>query len=74
MLVNGVPVVSCTPELTEEQKALRTYTTLGKNQLQDDKWDDLTNVGDEGKNTYNFFKVTVDQVVDVSALSLESMR
>lgn len=59
-LVDGVPVVSYTPELTAEQQALRTYKTLGKKQLQDKDWDDLTNVDGNGKKAYNFFKVTVE--------------
>jgi len=59
-LVDGVPVISYTPELTAEQQALRTYKTLGKKQLQDKDWDDLTNVDGDGKKAYNFFKVTVE--------------
>jgi len=59
-LVEGVPVVSYTPELTDEQKALREYRTFGKKQLQDKDWTDIADVDGEAKKPYNFFKVTVE--------------
>jgi len=59
-LVDGVPFVSYTPELTEEQKALRTYKTYGKKQLHDTDWTDITNLDGEARKPYNFFKVTVE--------------
>ena len=58
-MVNGAPIVSYTPELTDEQKALRVYKTFGKRQLQDEVWVDLTGKDSELFKDYNFFKVTV---------------
>jgi len=59
-LVDGVPVISYTPELSDEQKALRTYKTFGKKQLQDKDWTDVSNLDGELMRPYNFFKVTVE--------------
>jgi len=58
--VDGEPVISYTPELTAEQKALRTYKTFGKMRLQDAVWTDITAFDGEAKKPYNFFKVTVE--------------
>lgn len=59
-LVGGVPVISYTPELSEEQKALRVYKFYGKRQLQDAEWTDVTDLDGEGRKSFNFFKVTVE--------------
>ena len=55
-LVDGVPLVSYTPELPEAEKAKRKYTTYGKARLQDAEW----SVVDGDADKYNFFKVTVE--------------
>ena len=55
-LVDGVPHVSYTPELSEAEKAKRKYTTYGKARLQDTEW----SVVDDDADKYNFFKVTVE--------------
>ena len=57
---NGIPVISYTPELTPEQKALRIYKTLGKKKLLDEDWVDITDASGEEMKEYNFFKVTVE--------------
>jgi|GEM_PF-2240674 len=59
-MVEGVPVISYTPELTKDQKALRTYKTFGKKQLKDVDWTDLTGADGDGMKDYNFFKVSVE--------------
>lgn len=57
MIVDGKPVVSYTPELDEDRKALRQYTVYGKRSLRDASWDV---VEDGAEEMYNFFKVTVE--------------
>lgn len=56
-IVDGKPVVSYTPELTEAEKAKRVYRTYGKVRLGDDGW---TLVPEGREADYNFFKVTVE--------------
>lgn len=56
-IVDGKPVVSYTPELTEAEKAKRVYTTYGKVRLGDDAW---TPVPEGREADYNFFKLTVE--------------
>ena len=58
-LVNGVPVISYSPELTPEQTALRIYKIYGKTKLGDSTWHDVTNLTDTERAEYNFFKVSV---------------
>lgn len=53
----GKPVVSYTPELSDAEKAKRTYITWGKMRLQDKDWTAVP-AGSEGE--YNFFKVSVE--------------
>jgi len=53
---SGNPLVSFTPELSEEEAAKRVYTTWGKAKLQDGQWVEVPD-GQEGN--YNFFKVSV---------------
>jgi hypothetical protein len=55
-IVDGKPIVSWSPELPEEQAALRKYTIYGKSKLQDTHWSEVN--GDEAN--YNFFKVVVE--------------
>ena len=55
-IVDGKPIVSWTPELSEDQAALRNYTIYGKTKLQDAEWSKVN--GDE--ENYNFFKVVVE--------------
>ena len=55
--INGYPVITCSPELSEEAKALRKYTVLGKRRLQDTDWREVT---EDCEDEYNFFKVTVE--------------
>ena len=55
-IVAGKPIVSWTPELPEDQAALRSYTIYGKTKLQDAEWSKVS--GDEAN--YNFFKVVVE--------------
>lgn len=53
----GKSVVSYTPELSDAEKAKRTYITWGKMRLQDKDWTAVP-AGSEGE--YNFFKVSVE--------------
>ena len=55
-LVDGLPVITWTPELSSEQAALRNYTVYGKSNLNDAEWSVVD--GDEGR--YSFFKVGVE--------------
>lgn len=55
--VDGKPVISVAPELSEEEKSIRKYTTYGKVALMDNDWTEV-DTGKEGE--YNFFKVTVE--------------
>jgi len=56
-MVEGKPVISYTPELSEDEKAKRKYVTWGKVKLQDEKW---VEVPSGSEDDYNFFKVTVE--------------
>jgi len=56
-MVEGKPVISYTPELSEVEKAKRKYVTWGKAKLHDEKWVEVA-MGNE--DDYNFFKVTVE--------------
>ena len=53
-VVDGVPVVTWSPELPPEQTALRTYTIYGKTNLTDKAWHSPTN------EASRFFKVGVE--------------
>ena len=56
-VVEGKVTVSYTPELDDDRKALRKYTTWGKKSLLDANW----TVVQEGQEAeYNFFKVSVE--------------
>ena len=56
-VVDGKVTVSYTPELDDDRKALRKYTTWGKKSLLDANW----TVVQEGQEAeYNFFKVSVE--------------
>ena len=56
-IVGGKVTISYSPELDDERKALRKYTTLGKKSLLDTDW----TVVQEGQEAeYNFFKVSVE--------------
>ena len=56
-IVDGKVTVSYSPELDDARKALRKYTTWGKQSLLDAGW----TVVEPGKEAdYNFFKVTVE--------------
>ena len=56
-VVEGKVTVSYTPELDDDRKALRKYTTWGKKSLLDTDW----TVVQEGQEAeYNFFKVSVE--------------
>ena len=57
VISDGKIVISYSPELDDEQKAMRVYTTWGKKSLMDEKWV-VVQDGDEGQ--YNFFKVSVE--------------
>lgn len=54
--VTKAPIISWTPELSQEEAAKRIYKTFGKERITDTEWK-LIN-GDATK--YNFFKVTVE--------------
>lgn len=56
-LVDDNPVISYTPELDDERKAMRKYTIYGKECLTDTEWTELEPDAISG---YNFFKVTVE--------------
>ena len=56
-IVDGEVKVSYTPELDDARKALRKYTTWGKEKLTDKDWS-VVGEGEEGN--FNFFKVTVE--------------
>ena len=56
-IVDGKVTVSYTPELDDERKDLRKYTTWGKKSLMDMNW---TEVHEGQENNYNFFKVSVE--------------
>ena len=56
-VVDGKVTVSYSPELDDGRKAVRKYTTWGKQQLQDAEWTEVP-PGQEGN--YNFFKVSVE--------------
>ena len=56
-IVDGKVKVSYSPELDDARKALRRYTTWGKESLLDTGWTEVE-PGKEGD--YNFFKVTVE--------------
>jgi len=56
-IVEGVPVISYTPTLSDAEAAKRKYTTWGKVKLQDEKW---VEVKSGTEVDYNFFKVTVE--------------
>ena len=56
-IVDGKVTVSYSPELDDARKALRKYTTWGKESLSDTGWTEVE-PGKEGD--YNFFKVTVE--------------
>lgn len=55
-MVDGIPQIGYTPELSAEEKARRNYVTYGKVRLQDEEW----HVVDDDAVNYNFFKVTVE--------------
>lgn len=56
-IVDGKVHISYSPELDEERKALRKYTTWGKRSLLDTDW---TEVQAGHEPDYNFFKVSVE--------------
>lgn len=56
-IVDGKPVVSYSPELDDERKALRKYTIYGKGSLMDSQWKEINET--EVAN-YHFFKVVVE--------------
>jgi len=56
-LVEGRPIVSVLPELSEAEKARRKYTVWGKHRLTDAAW---TVVGSGSETDCNFFKVSVE--------------
>lgn len=56
-IVDGKVKISYSPELDEERKAMRKYTTYGKVKLTDKDW---TVVAEGAENNFNFFKVTVE--------------
>lgn len=56
-IVDGKVCISYSPELDEERKALRKYTTWGKRSLLDTDW---TEVQAGHEPDYNFFKVSVE--------------
>ena len=53
---DGNPIISWTPELTEEEAAKRVYKKLGKMRLDDPKWSEI----EDNEADYNFFKVEVE--------------
>lgn len=56
-IVDGKVKVSSSPELDDARKALRKYTTWGKEKLTDKDW---LVVGEGEEANFNFFKVTVE--------------
>ena len=56
-IVDGKVKVSYSPELDDARKALRKYTTWGKEKLTDKDW---SVVGEGEEDNFNFFKVTVE--------------
>lgn len=56
-LVGDKVTISYSPELDEDRKRLRKYTTWGKRSLLDKEWAEVS----EGHEAdYNFFRVTVE--------------
>jgi hypothetical protein len=56
-MVNGDPVISWYPKLSEVESAKRVYTILGRQSLFSEDWD---SVEDGDAKRFNFFKVTVE--------------
>lgn len=56
-IVDGKVTISYSPELDADRKAMRKYTTWGKNSLMDATW---TKVPEGREADYNFFKVSVE--------------
>ena len=56
-IVDGKVQVSYSPELDDARKALRKYTTWGKEKLTDKDW---SVVGEGEEDNFNFFKVTAE--------------
>ena len=56
-IVDGKVIISYTPELDAERKAMRKYTIWGKTSLMDANW---TEVPEGREAEYNFFKVSVE--------------
>ena len=59
-IVDGLPVISYSPELSPEQSAMRIYKTYGKSKLTDADWLDITDLQNEEKGKFNFFRVSVE--------------
>lgn len=58
LTMNGdEPVIEVSPELSEQEKALRKYTLWGKSRLADADW---TEVAAGKEKEFNFFRVTVE--------------
>ena len=55
--IDGKVQISYSPELDEEDKALRKYTVYGKRTLSDDEW---LIVAEGQESDFKFFKVTVE--------------
>lgn len=56
-IADGKVTISYSPELDDERKSLRKYTTWGKTSLLDTDW---TAVQEGHETEYNFFKVSVE--------------
>ena len=58
---DGKPVVGWSPKLPAAEEARRTYTVLGRKELDDaNGWIDISTVPEAEKDSYRFFKVTVE--------------
>jgi len=60
VISNGIPVITHTPVLSVDEEAMRTYKTFAKANLRDVEWVDITNLTDEKRKSYSYFKVTVE--------------
>ena len=54
--IDGKPIITYSPELSEVEKAKRVYTIYGKRRLQESSW----SVVDGNAAEYNFFRLTVE--------------
>lgn len=59
-ITNGLPVVTCVPELPPNEKSLREYKVYGCADLFSGDWMDVSGKSDIERSAYKFFKVSVE--------------